>query len=134
MRLGRRGVQALRVVKSILFLIMGFLAGLIAVSLYGISTEPKPLTCVYLNVTSTGDSGADVYIWGVGRQTLVVRDSIYTVSVRVRGFLTFPISIPEPPHNRVLVLSTKCNPYLQVSLVFPNGTAIQGNPRPINDQ
>jgi hypothetical protein len=132
--MSRRGVQALRVVKSILFLIMGVLAGLIALSVYGILSEPKHLTCVYLNVTSTGDSGADVNIWGVGKQTLVVRDSIYTVRVRVRGFLTFPISIPEPPNNRVLVLSTKCNPYLQVSLVFPNGTTIYGQPQPINDQ
>ena len=131
--MSRRVVKALRVVKSILFLVLGFLAGLIAISLYGISTEPKHLTCVYLNAT-TGSSGADVFITGIGKQTLVVRDNIYTVSVRVRGFLTFPITIPEPPHNRVLVLSTKCNPYLQVVLMLNNGTTIYGKPQPINEQ
>jgi len=129
----RKVVKALVIAKSALFLALGFLIGMLALSAYGTLTEPKHLTCVYLNAT-TGDSGADIFITGIGNQTLVVRDSIYTVSVRIRGFLTFPISIPEPPHNRVLVLSTKCNPYLQVSLVFPNGTAIYGQPRPINDQ
>ncbi len=60
--MSRRGVQALRVVKSILILIMGILAGLIAVSLYGITAEPKHMSCVYLNAT-TG-SGGTILIMG----------------------------------------------------------------------
>jgi len=131
--MSRKVVKALAVVKSALFLVLGVLIGLIGISVLGMLSEPHHFACVYLNAT-TGDSGGSIVIMGMGNQTLVVRDNIYTVPVRIRGFLTFPISIPEPPHNRVLVLSTKCNPYLQVSLVFPNGTAIQGNPRPINDQ
>ena len=130
----RKVVKALVIAKFALFLALGFLIGMLALSAYGTLTEPKHLTCVYLNVTSTGDSGADVFITGIGNQTLVIRDNIYTAQIKIKGLILFPISVPEPPHNRVLVLSTKCNPTLQVSLVFPNGTAIYGQPRPINDQ
>jgi Na+/H+ antiporter NhaC len=131
--MSRKVVKALVVVKSILFLVLGFLIGMLALSAYGILAEPKHLTCVYLNAT-TGDSGGSILIMGMGNQTLVVKNSVYASVVRVDGVMVFPITINEPPHTRVLVLSTRCNPYLRVSLVFPNGTAIYGKPQPINDQ
>ena len=132
--MNRGALQALVIVRFALFLVLGFLAGLLALSAYGILTEPKHFACVYLNVTSTGNSGASVVIMGIGKQTLVIRDNIYAVQLTVKGLIIFPISVPESPHNRVVVLSTKCNPALQVYLVFPNGTTIYGNPQPINDQ
>jgi hypothetical protein len=132
--MNRGALKALRVVESILFVVLGFLIGLIGISLYASSVEPKHLACVYLNVTSTGNSGADVLIVGIGNQTLVVKNSIYASVVNIDGVTALPITINEPPHNRVVVYSTRCNPFLQVYLVFPNGTTIYGNPRPINDQ
>jgi len=132
MRLGRRGVQALVIVKSALFLVLGVLIGLIGISVLGMLSEPHHFACVYLNAT-TG-SGGSILIMGTGNQTLVVKNSVYAAVIKVGGVIVFPITINEPPHTRVVVLSTRCNPYLQVSLVFPNGTAIYGQPRPINDQ
>jgi hypothetical protein len=130
--MSRTVVKALLVVKSVLFLVLGIIIGLIGISVLGMLSEPHHLACVYLNAT-TG-SGGSIVIMGTGNQTLVVKNSAYASVVRVDGVVVFPITINEPPRNRVLVLSTRCNPYLQVSLVFPNGTAIQGDPRPINDQ
>jgi len=129
----RKVVKALRVAKSALFLVLGFLIGMLALSAYGTLTEPKHLTCVYLNAT-TGDSGGSILIMGTGNQTIVVKNSVYASVVRVDGVIAFPITINEPPHTRVLVLSTKCNPYIQVALMLNNDTAIYGQPRPINDQ
>jgi len=125
-------VKALVIIKSALFLLLGVLIGLIGISVLGMISEPHHLACVYLNAT-TG-SGGTIFIMGAGNQTLAIKNNIYTSVVAIDGIVVFPITINEPPRNRVLVLSTKCNPYLQVSLVFPNGTAMQGDPRPINDQ
>ena len=130
--MSRKGWQALRVVKSILFLVLGFLIGMLALSAYGILTEPKHLACVYLNAT-TG-SGGSIVIMGVGNQTLVVKNSVYASVIKVDGVVVFPITINEPPHTRVVVYSTECNPYLQVIFMLNNGTTIYGQPRPINDQ
>jgi hypothetical protein len=130
--MSRTVVKALLVVKSVLFLVLGIIIGLIGISVLGMLSEPHHLACVYLNAT-TG-SGGSIVIMGTGNQTLVVKNSAYASVVRVDGVVVFPITINEPPRDRVLILSTRCNPYLQVSLVFPNGTAIQGDPRPINDQ
>ena len=131
--MSRKVVKALAVVKSALFLVLGVLIGLIGISVLGMLSEPHHFACVYLNAT-TGDSGGSILIMGTGNQTLVIKNSAYASVVRVGGVIVFPITINEPPHSRVVVYSTKCNPYLQVSLVFPNGTAIYGQPRPINDQ
>ena len=130
--MSRKVVKVLVIVKSALFLVLGFLIGMLALSAYGILTEPKHLTCVYLNAP-TG-SGGSILIMGMGNQTLAIKNGIYTSVVRVDGVVVFPIAINEPPHTRVVVLSTKCNPYIQVALMLNNGTAIQGIPRPINDQ
>jgi hypothetical protein len=132
MRLGRRGVRVLATIKSALFLVLGILIGLIALSALGMLFMPTHYACVYLNAT-TG-SGGTIFIMGTGNQTLVIKNSIYTSVVSIDGITALPITINEPPHTRVVVLSTRCNPYLQVSLVFPNGTTIYGQPRPINDQ
>ena len=131
--MSRKVVKALVIVKSALFLVLGIIVGLIGISVVGMLSEPHHFACVYLNAT-TGDSGGSILIMGTGNQTLVVKNSVYASVVRVDGVVVFPITINEPPHTRVVILSTKCNPYLQVSLVFPNGTAIYGQPRPINDQ
>ena len=130
--MSRKVVKVLVIVKSALFLVLGFLIGMLALSAYGILTEPKHLACVYLNAT-TG-SGGSILIMGTGNQTLVVKNSAYASVVRVDGVVVFPITINEPPHTKVVVYSTACNPLVQVSLVFPNGTAIYGNPRPVNEQ
>jgi len=130
--MSRKVVKALVVVKSALFLVLGVLIGLIGISVLGMLSEPHHFACVYLNAT-TG-SGGSILIMGTGNQTLVVKNSVYASVLNIDGVVVFPITINEPPHTRVVVLSNKCNPWLQVSLVFPNGTAIQGNPRPINDQ
>ncbi len=90
------------------------------------------MSCVYLNAT-TG-SGGTILIMGTGNQTLVVKNSVYASVIRVDGVTAFPITINEPPNSRVVVLSTMCNPYLQVALMLNNGTTIYGQPRPINDQ
>ena len=125
-------MKALVIVKSALFLVLGVLIGLIGISVLGMLSEPRHLACVYLNAT-TG-SGGSILIMGTGNQTIVVKNSVYASVVRVDGVIVFPITINEPPHTRVLVLSTKCNPYIQVALMLNNGTTIYGNPRPINDQ
>ena len=130
--MSRKVVKALVIVKSALFLVLGIIVGLIGISVVGMLSEPHHFACFYLNAT-TG-SGGSMVIMGTGNQTLVVKNSAYASVVRVDGVVVFPITINEPPHTKVVVYSTKCNPYLQVSLVFPNGTAIQGDPRPINDQ
>jgi len=130
--MSRRVVKALVIIKSILFLVLGILIGLVALSLLGMLFAPKHFACVYLNAT-TG-SGGTIFIMGTGNQTLVVRNSIYTSVVNIDGVTLLPITINEPPHTRVVVLSTRCNPYLQVTLMLNNGTTIYGNPRPINDQ
>ncbi len=130
--MSRKVVKALVIIKSALFLVLGVLIGLVAISVLGMLSEPHHFACVYLNAT-TG-SGGTILIMGTGNQTLVVKNSVYASVIRVDGVTPLPITINEPPNSRVVVLSTMCNPYLQVSLVFPNGTAIQGNPRPINDQ
>ena len=125
-------MKVLVIIKSVLFLVLGIIVGLIGISVLGMLYEPHHFSCVYLNAT-TG-SGGSILIMGMGNQTIVVKNSVYASVVRVGGVTALPITINEPPHTRVVVLSTKCSPYLQVSLVFPNGTAIQGIPRPINDQ
>ena len=129
----RSAVKALLVVKSALFLVLGIIIGLIGMSVLGMLSEPHHFSCVYLNAT-TWDSGGSVLITGMGNQTLVVKNSIYASMVRVGGVVAFPISINEPPHTRVVVLSTRCNPYLQVVLMLNNGTTIYGKPQPINEQ
>ncbi len=131
--MSRKVVKALVIVKSALFLVLGVLIGLIGISVLGMLSEPHNLACVYLNAT-TGDSGGSILIMGMGNQTIVVKNSVYASVVRVDGVTALPITINEPPHTRVLVLSTECNPYLQVALVLNNGTTIYGNPRSINDQ
>jgi hypothetical protein len=95
-------------------------------------SEPHHFACVYLNAT-TG-SGGSILIMGTGNQTLVVKNSIYASVLNIDGVVVFPITINEPPHSRVVVLSTRCNPYLQVTLMLNNGTTIYGQPRPIHDQ
>jgi uncharacterized membrane protein YeiH len=129
----RKVVKALVIVKSALFLVLGVLIGLIGISVLGMLSEPRHLACVYLNAT-TGSSGGSILIMGTGNQTLVVKNSVYASVIKIDGVIVFPVTINEPPHNKVLVLSTKCNPYLQVALMLNNGTTIYGNPRPINDQ
>ncbi len=131
--MSRRAVKALLVVKSALFLVLGVLIGLIGISVLGMLSEPHNLACVYLNAT-TGDSGGSILIMGMGNQTLVVKNSVYASVVRVGGVVAFPISINEPPHTRVVVLSTRCNPYLQVVLMLNNGTTIYGELQPTNEQ
>jgi hypothetical protein len=131
--MSRKVVKALVIVKSALFLVLGVLIGLIGISVLGMLYEPHHFSCVYLNAT-TGDSGGSILIMGMGNQTIVVKNSVYASVVRVDGVTALPITINEPPHTRVLVLSTKCNPYIQVALMLNNGTAIYGQPRPINDQ
>ncbi len=130
--MSRKVVKALVIIKSALFLVLGVLIGLVAISVLGMLSEPHHFACVYLNAT-TG-SGGTILIMGTGNQTLVVRNNIYMSVVRVDGVTAFPITINEPPHSRVVVLSTRCNPYLQVALMLNNGTTIYGQPRPINDQ
>jgi uncharacterized membrane protein YeiH len=131
--MSRKVVKVLVIIKSALFLALGIIIGLIGISVLGMLYEPHHFSCVYLNAT-TGDSGGSILIMGMGTQTIVVKNSIYASVVSVGGVIVTPIAINEPPHTRVVVLSTECNPYLQISLVFPNGTTIYGNPRPINDQ
>ena len=126
-------MKALVIVKSALFLVLGIIIGLIGISVLGMLTEPHHLACVYLNAT-TGDSGGSILIMGTGNQTLVIKNSVYASVVRVGGVTVLPITINEPPHSRVVVLSTMCNPYLQVALMLNNGTTIYGKPQPINDQ
>jgi len=129
----RKVVKALLVVKSALFLVLGILIGLIGISVLGMLSEPHHFACVYLNAT-TGDSGGSILIMGAGNQTLVVKNNIYTSVVNIDGVVVVPITIDEPPHTRVVVLSTRCNPYLQVVLMLNNGTTIYGKPQPINEQ
>jgi len=131
--MSRKVVKALVIVKSALFLVLGVLIGLIGISVLGMLSEPHHFACVYLNAT-TGDSGGSILIMGTGNQTIVVKNSVYASVVRVDGVIVFPITINEPPHTRVLVLSTKCNPYIQVALMLNNGTTIYGKPQPINEQ
>ena len=130
--MSRKVVKALVIVKSALFLVLGIIVGLIAISVMGMLSEPHHFACFYLNAT-TG-SGGSMVIMGTGNQTLVVKNSAYASVVRVDGVVAFPITINEPPHTRVVVYSTECNPYLQVIFMLNNGTTIYGNPRPINDQ
>jgi hypothetical protein len=75
-----------------------------------------------------------VVVTGMGNQTLAVKNNIYTSLVRIDGLIPFPVTINEPSHSRVVVLSDRCNPLLQVYLTLPNGTTIYGQPQPINDQ
>jgi uncharacterized membrane protein YeiH len=131
--MSRKTVKALVIIKSALFLVLGVLIGLIALSVLGMLSMPTHFACVYLNAT-TGDSGGSILIMGTGNQTLVVKNSIYATVVRVDGVTVLPITISEPPNSWVVVLSTRCNPYLQVILMLNNGTTIYGQPRPINDQ
>ena len=131
--MSRKVVKALVIVKSALFLVLGIIVGLIGISVLGMLSEPHHFACVYLNAT-TGDSGGSILIMGAGNQTLVVKNNIYTSVVNIDGVVMVPITIGEPPHSRVVVLSTKCNPYLQVVLMLNNGTAIYGQPRPVNGQ
>jgi uncharacterized membrane protein YeiH len=130
--MSRKAVKALVIVKSALFLVLGILIGLIALSVLGMLSEPHHFACVYLNAT-TG-SGGSILIMGTGNQTLVVKNSIYASVVRVDGVTVLPITISEPPNSWVVVLSTRCNPYLQVIFMLNNGTTIYGQPRPIHDQ
>jgi uncharacterized membrane protein YeiH len=131
--MSRKVVKALVIVKSALFLVLGIIIGLIGISVLGMLSEPHHFSCVYLNAT-TGDSGGSILIMGTGNQTLVIKNSVYASVVRIDGVVMFPITINEPPHTRVVVLSTKCNPYLQVIFMLDNGTTIYGKPQPINEQ
>ena len=130
--MSRKVVKALVIVKSALFLVLGIIVGLIGISVVGMLSEPHHFACFYLNAT-TG-SGGSILIMGTGNQTLVVKNSAYASVVRVDGVVAFPITINEPPHTRVVVYSTECNPCLQVIFMLNNGTTIYGQPRPINDQ
>ena len=130
--MSRKVVKALVIVKSALFLVLGILIGLVTLSVLGMLSEPHHFACVYLNAT-TG-SGGTIFIMGAGNQTLAIKNNIYTSVVAIDGIVVFPITINEPPNARVVVLSTKCNPYLQVALMLNNGTTIYGKPQPINDQ
>ena len=125
-------MQILLGVKSALFLVLGILIGLVALSALGMLFIPKHLVCVYLN-TTTG-SGGTIFITGTGNQPLVIKNSIYKSVVNIGGSVLTPVTINEPPHTRVVVLSTKCNPYLQVILMLNNGTTVYGKPQPINEQ
>ena len=129
----RRKVLVLRTTLAVLLIVLGVLAGVVARSLYVQRTLNPHLSCLYLNVTT--DSTAVVSVAGIGNQTVViVLGNTYATSITIDGVTPTPVGFSVPPHSLVTVYSTACNPYLQVSLVFPNGTAIQGNPRPINDQ
>ena len=125
--------MVLRVALAVLLAVLGALAGIVARSLYMQRTLNPRLTCLYLNVTT--DSTAVASVAGIGNQTVViVLDNTYATSIAIDGVTPTPVGFSVPPHSLVTVYSTACNPYLQVSLVFPNGTAIYGQPRPINDQ
>ena len=131
--MSRKVVKALVIIKSALFLVLGILIGLVVLSFLGMLSEPHHFACVYLNAT-TGGSGGFILIMGTGNQTLVIKNSVYASVVRVDGVTALPITIGEPPHSKVVVLSTRCNPYLQVALLLNNGTTIYGKPQPINEQ
>ena len=129
----RRKVLVLRAVLAALLTVLGVLVGIVARSLYMQRTLNPHLSCLYLNVTT--DSTAVVSVAGIGNQTVVVvLDNAYATSITIDGVTPTPVGFSVPPHSLVTVYSTACNPYLQISLVFPNGTAIYGQPRPINDQ
>ena len=130
--MSRRVVKSLVIIKSALFLVLGILIGLVALSVLGMLSEPHHFACVYLNAT-TG-SGGTIFIMGEGNQTLVVKNSVYASVLNIDGVVVFPITISEPSHSLVTVYSTKCNPYLQVALLLNNGTTIYGKPQPINEQ
>ena len=125
--------MVLRAVLAALLTVLGVLVGIVARSLYMQRTLNPHLSCLYLNVTT--DSTAVVSVAGIGNQTVVVvLDNAYATSITIDGVTPTPVGFSVPPHSLVTVYSTACNPYLQISLVFPNGTAIYGQPRPINDQ
>ena len=129
----RRKVLVLRAALAALLVVLGVLAGVVARSLYMQRTLNPRLSCLYLNVT-TG-STAVVSVAGIGNQTVViVLDNTYATSIAIDGVTPTPVGFSVPPHSLVTVYSTTCNPLVQVSLVFPNGTAIYGQPRPVNDQ
>jgi len=129
----RRKVLVLRAALAVLLVVLGFLAGIVTRSLYMQRTLNPRLTCLYLNVT-TGTT-AVVSVAGIGNQTVViVLGNTYATSITIDGVTPTPVGFSVPPHSLVTVYSTKCNPLVQVYLTFPNGTAIYGNPRPINDQ
>ncbi len=129
----RRKVLVLRTTLAVLLIVLGVLAGVVVRSLYVQRTLNPRLSCLYLNVTT--DSTAVVSIAGIGNQTVViVLGNTYATSITIDGVTPTPVGFSVPPHSLVTVYSTACNPYLQVSLVFPNGTSIYGQPRPINDQ
>jgi hypothetical protein len=126
-------VKLLKAVLSVLFIVLGVLVGIVARSLYIQRTLNPRLSCLYLNVTT--DSTAVVSVAGIGNQTVViVLGNTYATSIDIDGATPTPVGFSVPPHSLVTVYSTACNPWLQVFLVFPNGTAIYGQPRPINDQ
>ena len=128
-----RKVLVLRAVLAVLLAVLGVLASIVARSLYMQHTLNPRLSCLYLNVTT--DSTAVVSVTGIGNQTIVVvLDNTDATSIAIDGITPVPIGITAPPHTLVTVYSTACNPWLQVSLVFPNGTTIYGGPQPINDQ
>jgi len=129
----RRKVVFLRGLLIVLLTVLGVLIGITARSLYMQRTLNPHLSCMYLNVTT--DTTAVVSVAGIGKQTIVVvLDNTYATSITIDGITPTPVGFPTPPHSLVTVYSTRCNPWVQVSLVFPNGTAIYGQPRPINDQ
>jgi hypothetical protein len=130
--MSRKVVKSLVIIKSALFLVLGILIGLVALSVLGMLFMPTHFACVYLNAT-TG-SGGTIFIMGEGNQTLVIKNSVYASVVNINGVVVFPITISEPSHSLVTVYSTTCNPLVQVYLAFPNGTTIYGQPRLINDQ
>jgi len=123
----------LRGALAVLLAVLGVLIAIVARSLYMQRTLNPHLSCLYLNVTT--DSTAVVSVAGIGNQTIVVvLDNTDATSIAIDGITPVPIGITAPPHSLVTVYSTACNPWVQVFLVFPNGTTVYGNPRLINDQ
>jgi len=126
-------VKALRAVLSVLFIILGVLAVVVARSLYMQTTVNPHLSCLYLNATV--NTNATVSIMGIGNQTVVVvLDNTYATAIAVNGITPTPIGFEVPAHSLVTVYSTTCNPLVQVYLVFPNNTVVYGQPRPIDGQ
>ena len=125
--------MVLRGALAVLLAVLGVLIAIVARSLYMQRTLNPHLSCLYLNVTT--DSTAVVSVAGIGNQTIVVvLDNTDATSIAIDGITPVPIGITAPPHSLVTVYSTACNPWVQVFLVFPNGTTVYGNPRLINDQ
>jgi len=123
----------LRATLAVLLTVLGVLASIVARSLYMQHTLNPHLSCLYLNTTT--DNTAVVSVAGIGNQSIVVvLDNTYATSITIGDITPVPIGITAPPHSLVTVYSTTCNPWLQVLLVFPNGTTIYGEPRFINDQ